>query len=114
MFNKLIISLLLVTIGQILAYFQLQGQFMSSWLKNNPFIVSLMGFPISYILIKFTEYSAESFNGQVWPGRLIGFSVGAVVFALLSHFIMKEELSIKTMICLGLASVILIIQIFWK
>ncbi len=114
MFNKLIISLLLVTIGQILAYFQLQGQFMSSWLKNNPLVVSLMGFPISYILIKFTEYCAESFNGQVWPGRLIGFSVGAVVFALLSHFIMKEELSIKTMICLGLASVILIIQIFWK
>jgi len=113
-FNKLIISLLLVTIGQILAYFQLQGQFMSSWLKNNPLVVSLMGFPISYILIKFTEYCAESFNGQVWPGRLIGFSVGAVVFALLSHFIMKEELSIKTMICLGLASVILIIQIFWK
>lgn len=114
MFNKLIISLLLVTIGQILSYFQLQGQFMSSWLKNNPLVVSLMGFPISYILIKFTEYCAESFNGQVWPGRLIGFSVGAVVFALLSHFIMKEELSIKTMICLGLASVILIIQIFWK
>lgn len=114
MFNKLIISILLVTVGQILAYFQLQGQFMSPWLKNNPLVVSIMGFPISYILIKFTEYCAASFDGQVWPGRLIGFSVGAIVFALLSHFIMKEEFSTKTLICLGLASLILLIQIFWK
>jgi len=113
-FNKLITSLLLITIGQILAYFQLQGQFISTWFKNNPFIVSLLGFPISYILIKSTEYCAESFNGQVWPGRLIGFSIGAMVFALLSFFLMKEEMNLKTLISLGLALVILIIQIFWK
>ena len=114
MYNKLIIALILLTIGQILAYFQLQGQFMSNWFKNNPLIVSFSGLPISYILIKSTQYCSESFNGQVWPGRLIGFSIGAIVFALLSKFLMSEELNTKTVVCLGLASLILIIQIFWK
>jgi hypothetical protein len=45
---------------------------------------------------------------------LIGFSVGAIVFALLSHFLIKEEFNLKTIVSLGLASVILLIQIFWK
>jgi len=45
---------------------------------------------------------------------LIGFAVGVIVFAVLSHFVMKEPFSLKTIICLVLASAILIIQIFWK
>jgi hypothetical protein len=55
-----------------------------------------------------------AFDGQVWPGRLIGFAVGAIVFALLSHFIMDEPFSTKTITCLFLAGGILGIQIFWK
>ncbi len=110
----LIKSLVLVFVAQILAYFQLQGQFMSDWMKNNPIVISLLGFPISYLLIQFTKYCAKAFDGEVWPGRLIGFAVGAIVFALLSHFLMKEEFNTKTSISLILASTILIIQIFWK
>jgi hypothetical protein len=74
----------------------------------------LLGLPISYIYIKFTKYCAEAFNGEVWPGRLIGFSVGAIVFAILSNLLIKEELNLKTIVSLGLASMILLIQIFWK
>lgn len=114
MLNNLIISLLLVTLGQILAYFQLQGQFMSIFVKNNPLLTSFLGIPISYLLIKFTEYSSKSFGGEVWPGRLIGFSVGAIVFATLSYFIMKEPITTKTMICLALAFLILLVQIFFE
>jgi len=112
--TNLIISLILVFIAQILAYFQLQGQFIFPWAKKNLIFMVLLGLPISYIYIKFTKYCAAAFDGEVWPGRLIGFSVGAIVFALLSHFIIKEELNLKTIISLGLASIILIIQILWK
>ena len=111
---NLIISFVLIFIAQILAYFQLQGQFMLPWIKKNPLIISLFGFPISYLLIKFTKYCSDAFDGEVWPGRLIGFAVGAIVFAALSHFIMKEEFTLKTIVSLGLASAILLIQIFWK
>lgn len=112
--RNLIISLIIITIGQSLAYFQLQSQFFWTWAKNHPILMSFMGVPISILLIYFTKYCALAFGGQVWPGRLIGFAVGAIVFALLSHFIMSEPFTTKTIVSLCLAGGILMIQIFWK
>lgn len=112
--NNLILSLLIITIAQSLAYLQLQSQFFWNWSKEHPILLSLLGVPISMLLIYFTKYCALAFDGQVWPGRLIGFAVGAIVFAILSHFIMNETLSTKTIICLFLSCAILAIQIFWK
>jgi hypothetical protein len=111
---NLVKAFILVLIAQFISYFQLQGQFISPWIKNNPMIMSLVGLPISLILIKFTKYCADGFGGEVWPGRLIGFAVGAIVFALMSHFLMKEPFNLKTIVSLCLASAILLIQVFWK
>lgn len=112
--RSLIISFVLVVLAQSLAYLQLQSQFFSTWAKEHPLMMSLTGIPISILLIYFTKYCAMAFDGQVWPGRLIGFAVGAIVFALMSHFIMNEPFSTKTVLCLFLAGGILGIQIFWK
>jgi hypothetical protein len=112
--RSLIISLVLVVLAQSLAYLQLQSQFFSTWAKEHPLMMSLTGIPISILLIYFTKYCAMAFDGQVWPGRLVGFAVGAIVFALMSHFIMNEPFSTKTVLCLFLAGGILGIQIFWK
>ena len=112
--SNLIIAFFLVLLAQVLAYFQLQGQFISPWIINNTALVSLLGFPISYLLIKFTKYSTLGFGGEVWPGRLIGFAVGAIVFAIFSHYFFKEQFTLKTIISLSLATTILFIQIFWK
>lgn len=112
--RNLIIALLLVTLAQICAYFQLQSQFIWTWAKNNTIVMAFAGVPISMLLIWFTKYCSMYFDGQVWPGRLIGFSVGAIVFALLSYFVMNEQMTTKTIICLGLAFLILMVQMFWK
>lgn len=114
MSKNLIIAFILITIGQIGAFFQLQSQFLWVWAKNNPIMISIMGIPISMLLIKYTKYCADAFNGEVWPGRLIGFAVGAIIFALLSIILLKEPLTTKTLVCLGLAASILAVQIFWK
>lgn len=111
---NLLISILLVILAQCLTYFQLQGQFIWDWFKNNPILISILGTPISLLFIYSTKYCAQAFDGQIWPGRLIGFSVGAIVFALMSHYIMQESFTFKTTICLVLASLILLIQIFIK
>jgi hypothetical protein len=108
------ISLIIITIAQTMAYFQTQSQFFSTWAKEHPLMMSITGIPISILLIYFTKYCALAFNGQVWPGRLIGFAVGAIIFALLSHFVMSEPFTIKTKICLFLAFLILMVQSFWK
>ncbi len=112
--RSLIIALLLIIVAQVLAYLQTQSQFFSVWAKEHPLMMSITGIPISLLLIYFTKYCAVSFEGQVWPGRLIGFAVGAIVFALMSHFIMDEPFSTKTILCLLLSGGILGIQIFWK
>lgn len=110
----LLVSLMIVVVTQILAYLQLQSQFFWTWAKDHPILMSLLGFPISIGLIYFTKFCAVAFEGQTWPGRLIGFSVGAIVFALMSHYIMNEPFTLKTTTCLILAFLILLIQIFIK
>jgi multidrug transporter EmrE-like cation transporter len=55
-----------------------------------------------------------AFNGQLWPSRLIGFSIGAIVFTWLSWAIFSEPVTPKTWVCLTLAMTILLIQLFWK
>jgi hypothetical protein len=113
--NKdLLIALILITVAQAVTYFQLQSQFFWTWAKEHPVLLSLGGFPISIILMYFTKYCAAAFDGATWPGRLIGFSIGAIVFALLSYFVMKEDMTMKTGVCLMLAACILSIQIYWK
>jgi hypothetical protein len=110
----LLISLFIVTVVQIISFLQLQGQFISEWMKKNTLLVTLIGLPISYLLINFTKYCALAFEGQIWPGRLIGFGVGIIVFTIMSWVLMKEPVNAKTAVCLSLAAGILFIQIFWK
>ena len=112
--RNLIISLILVTVGQVMAFLQLQGQFLVARLKDNVILPILIGIPISYLLLKYTKYCALAFDGQIWPGRLIGFAVGAIVFTSMSWILMKEPISAKTFVCLMLAVGILGIQILWK
>jgi hypothetical protein len=53
-------------------------------MKNNIWASVLLGLPISWLLITFTRYCKDAFDGQIWPGRLIGFAIGAIVFSVMS------------------------------
>jgi len=103
-----------IVIAQLLAYLQTQSQFFWTWAKEHPLLMSITGIPISILLIYFTKYCALAFDGQVWPGRLIGFAVGAIVFAFMSNLIMNEPFSAKTIVCLCLSALILLVQVLWK
>lgn len=112
--KALIAGLSLFLLGQILVWYQLNGQFISEWVKSRPLLMSLMGVPISYVYLYATKHTVEAFNGDLWPQRLIGFSMGMVAFAFLTWFHLNQTLSLKTLTTLGLALSILLIQIFWK
>lgn len=111
--KNLYIALVLIAFSQIIVYLQLQGQFFSNWIKTHPWLMSLLGIPISLILIEYTKRSALYFNGEVWPGRLIGYAVGIIVFTALSYAIFNEPLTNKTIVCLILSSIIVAIQVFF-
>ena len=110
---KLVYALLLATVAQILSFIQLQGQMAWKFPRENPYIMMLMGLPISFILINTTRIMNNHFNAN-WPGRLIGFGIGIIIFTIMSWLIFKEHPTPKTLTCLGLAFTIVILQIFWK
>ena len=111
----LIIGLLYAAVAQSLTFLQLQGQFKFDWMKAHPFLVACIGgMPISILYILSVKHMVIYFNGELWPSRLLGFAIGAIVFTVLSLIWFKEPLSAKTLVCLGLSILIMIIQLLWK
>jgi hypothetical protein len=112
--KNLFIGLTFTTLAQVLTFIQLQGQFKYAWMKNNLLATVMMGVPISYLYIISVKYVVESFDGDMWPSRLLGFAIGAIVFTIMAKCWFDEPFSLKTGVCLSLASCILAIQMLWK
>lgn len=113
--KNLISGIILFFIGQSLVWLQTNGQFVWPIIKKNPFMVSLLGGTIiSYTFIVATKYLVEYYDGQLWPGRFIGFATGILAFSTLTYFIMNEGMNTKTLISLGLSVALLCVQLFWK
>ncbi len=101
-------------IAQVITFFQLQGQMKIEWFKNHPLLTAFLGVPVSLLFMTSVKNFVEAYNGQIWPSRLIGFGIGVVVFTIMSHYMFKEPLTLKTLICLGLGVCIILVQLFWK
>jgi len=112
--GKVLIGLLFGVIAQIMTFFQLQGPMKYNWFKNHYWLVVLMGIPISMLFMFSVKNMVLAFGGQMWPSRLIGFSIGAIVFTYFSWSLFGEPLTLKTIICLFLAVSILMVQLFMK
>lgn len=101
-------------LAQIITFLQLQGQIKIEWIKNNMWFGVLMGIPISYLFMMSVKHLTTAYDGQIWPSRLIGFGIGVTIFTIMSSLMFNEHLSTKTLTCLGLGTLIILIQIFWK
>jgi hypothetical protein len=112
--NKLLLGFVYGFIAQVLTFLQLQGNIKYNWYQRFPILVLATAIPISWLFIKSVESFVLAFNGEIWPSRLIGFAIGIIVFGIMSHFLFKEPVTIKTFVCLMLACCILGVQIFWK
>ena len=112
--TALVLCLIIFFVVQVITWFQLNGQFFSPWFKNNVFILCLMGVPISWLYIEATRMGFIAFDGLIWPGRLLGFAMGILTFAICANMFMGEGLNTKTIISLILATILTLIQVFWK
>ena len=97
-----------------MVWFQLNGQFVWKWFDKNPFMLSLIGVPISYLFIIATKYGYLGFDGLLWPQRLVVFSLGIVAFAFCTYYFLGEALTMKTYVSLALAMALCCIQVFWR
>lgn len=113
-FSKLVQGTILFLLGQTMVWYQINGQFISEWMKTHPIAVSFLGVPISFVYIYATQYLVEAFDGDMWPQRLIGFSMGMIAFAFLTWLHLNQGITLKTGVTLILAITIVLIQILWK
>ena len=100
--------------SQAFTFYQLQGHLWNNWIKKHPFLMSLIGVPIGYFVILASREMVSLYDGETWPNRIIGFSIGVIVFSVMAWWILKEPVTTKTLICLFLSFCILLIQLFWK
>ena len=112
--KDLLLGAFLYFLGQLITYWQLNGQFIWEWAKKNPFLVSCLGIPISYIFIYATKYSVNGFGGSMWPQRFVGFATGMIVYAWGTSYYFNQQFDMKTAISLALCLILIIIQIAWK
>ena len=110
--KSLLYTVIIFFIAQSFGWFQANGQFISKWFKEYPIFWSFtLGGVTSYLFMLGHKYSYESFGGVTWPGRMLAFSIGIVIFTAFAWFFLGESLSAKTIISLVLAAAIIGIQI---
>lgn len=112
--SKLLIGILVGAMAQVLTFIQLQGQMKWEWVKNHYWTMALLGVPVSILFMYSVKNLVIAFNGQMWPSRLIGFSIGTIVFTIMSVKLLNEPLTTNTVICLCLSFTILGLQLFAK
>lgn len=112
--KDLFIGASLYFLGQMITYWQLNGQFIWGWAKKNPMWLASLGIPISLIFIYATKYAVSGFNGEMWPQRFVGFATGMIVYAWGTSYYFNQPIDMKTGVSLALSLLLIIIQVFWK
>ena len=112
--RNIVIAFILFTVAQGMIWYQTNSQFFNNWVKERPLLMACLGIPISYILIYASRYVVAGFDGLLWPGRLIGFSTGMVIMAILTYVHLGEGITVKTGVTLLLAFIIVMVQLYWK
>ena len=109
--NKdIILCILLLFFLQIVVWFQLNGQLIWKWSKDNPLIICILGIPITYGFWLSTKYGYAGF-GELWPIRLLGFATGMMTFPFITWFMLGEGITLKTGISILLALTIMLLQL---
>ena len=87
---------------------------MWKWFREHEWVMALVGIPISFLYIWGTKYTVQGFDGMLWPTRFVGFGVGMIIYALFVSYFFNEGMNSKTFISLGLAVLLVCIQVLWK
>jgi hypothetical protein len=108
--KEVIITICILFFTQIIVWYQLNGQLIWKWAKDNPFLLACFGLPISYLFIIATKYGYSGFS-ELWPVRLIGFATGMISFPIITYFMLGEGISVKTGISMFLGMIIMALQL---
>ena len=111
----MITGMLFFALANVFAWLQYNSQFVCQWWEGRPLVAAFLFAIPTGLCFWYAIKNVVSATGELWAGKLIGFGVGTIVFAIMTVLLMKESIfTIKTMSCLVLALGIICIQVFWK
>ena len=112
---KTLIGIALFAIGNILAWFQFNSQFVWEWWQDRPILSNVIfAIPMGLCFWYAIKYIVED-SGELWASKLIGFGTSNVIFAIFTYALVRESIfTAKTLSCLFLSVLIIGIQILWK
>ena len=107
-----ILSTVIFVLSQILIWYQLNSQLVWDWAKGTKSMwwMSLLGIPISILMWYCTKWGYIGF-GNLWAVRFMGFATSMMVFPIMTYFYLGEPMTLKVWITLGLATIIMGIQL---
>ena len=105
-------TIFLFVLANIIIWYQLNSQLVWEWAKGTKsmWIMSLLGVPISLLLWYCTKLGYIGF-GNLWAVRFVGFATSMLVFPIMTYFYLGEPMTLKVWFTLGLAIIIMIIQL---
>ena len=112
--SNLLYGILYGTIGQFLSFMQLQASIKYGWHQKYFWLILLVGVPNTWVYMKSVNHFITAFDGEIYPSRLLGFSIGITVFAFMGWLLFNEVITAKTVVCLLLAVCIVLIQVLWR
>lgn len=111
---KLIFALSILIFVYIIGWHQLYGQFIHEFYKKYQWYLIFLSVPNTILSIYAAKILSEVFEGKIWPNRIFTFSIGIVMFTILTQVYFNEKLNIKTLTLIVLSLLIVILQIIWK
>ena len=109
---KMLYTIFLFVLANIIIWYQLNSQLVWEWAKGTKsmWIMSLLGVPISLLLWYCTKLGYIGF-GNLWAVRFVGFATSMLVFPIMTYFYLGEPMTLKVWFTLGLAVIIMLLQL---
>ena len=108
----MVITMILFFLNNIIIWYQLNSQLVWEWAKTSKgmWFSALLGIPISLLFWYATKFGYEGF-GTLWPVRFMGFATSMLTFPIMTYLYLGEPMTLKVFITLGLAVIIMLIQL---
>ena len=110
--HYILITILIFFVNNILIWYQLNSQFVWEWAKGakSMWMMALLGIPISLMFWYGTKIGYEGF-GTLWSVRFMGFATSMLTFPIMTWLYLGEVMTMKTILTLGLAIIIMLLQL---
>ena len=112
---NIFLTLLFMILGHLAAWFAYNGQYAwESW-KQNPLLTAVVLGPLITTMFWWSSYYGYAATGSAWSVRFIGFATSYFVFPIMTYIIISESfMAPKTLICIALSLIIILIQFSGK